>query len=59
MLHRSAAVYALAGRSEEAIYTLRRAIYFGLAPSEAAADDDFDSIQDTPEFQSMIAETSR
>jgi tetratricopeptide (TPR) repeat protein len=59
VLHRLAVVHAFAGRSRQAVDALRRALSFGLSPSEVAADDDFDSIRESPEFQSLLNPTSR
>lgn len=52
---RVAHVHALAGRSDDALGALGRAIQGGYTRAEVAAEDDFASLRALPAFQALIA----
>ena len=55
VLHRSAVVHALAGRSSEAMSALQQAIQLGYSRAAASEDDEFESIRHLPEFAMLVA----
>jgi serine/threonine-protein kinase len=52
--HRLAQVHALCGRPAEAVTLLRTAIERGYAPERIAAEDEFRSLADDPEFRRLV-----
>jgi len=55
VLHREAIVHALAGRSEQALSAIEKAIANGLSPRTAADEEDFVRLRPTPRFAAMVA----
>lgn len=55
VLYRAAMLHALTGRKQEALASLKRAIENGYSRAAAAQDDEFASIQRTPEFSTLVA----
>jgi len=54
VLYRKAVVAALAGRTGPALTSLRQALDHGYSPADAARDDDFGSLRDSPAFRPLV-----
>jgi len=54
--HRSAYVFALCDRREEALTELRRAVALGVSPDLIRGEDEFSSLRDDPEFRRLLGE---
>jgi tetratricopeptide (TPR) repeat protein/TolB-like protein/tRNA A-37 threonylcarbamoyl transferase component Bud32 len=54
VLYRKAVVAALAGRSGAALAALRQALSQGYSAADAARDDDFGSLRDSPAFRQLV-----
>jgi tetratricopeptide (TPR) repeat protein len=55
VLYRKAVVASLGGRSGEAIAALRSALNLGYSAARARQDEDFQNLQNLPEFKNLIA----
>jgi tetratricopeptide (TPR) repeat protein/tRNA A-37 threonylcarbamoyl transferase component Bud32 len=54
VLYRKAVVAALAGRTGPALTALREALDHGYSAADAARDDDFGSLRDSPAFRRLV-----